>query len=441
MSTVASPIAGAGSSVDSGSPEAIDTEVLDTPSGTEPDASATNTPEPEGGEGDESHQPEPGTEGAEVDGGQAKEDGRLIPKWVRDMKESNPEGYKAAKAAFFSLKERETIHPTVQAARMEHELVESLGGQEGVNTLQENAGFFRDASSQFLKGDPAFVKDLWAEDPIAAALHVSPMLEEFRAKDMQGYKSTIARIWANDFKQLNFAPALKDLRAAIANKDMRAIGEISQSIQEWHDSIIDEAQKAEDPRVKTLLAERNKGLETRQKAEQAEFLKGYRTEATNAVVSQMDKVFDSFFRGRKISPDDRRDLQRDALSIANRAVEGDKAFIEQRDNHLKRGDSKAALRLTTARFQQEFTTAVKTIARRYGLVSGQPTQVPAQQKQNPGGPAKGPAPAQGFVAVNERPPVEQIDSRRTTPTMIVAGRAVLHDGRKVDWSRLKQRKA
>lgn len=437
MGNTPNVIAGAGSNVDSGSTAVADLDVADPLAATDDvDSSATDTPDSEGG--DDGSQPEAGAEGAVGD--TTKEDGRLIPKWMRAMKEADPEGFKQAKSVLFSLKERENIHPTVQAAREEHDLVQSLGGREGATKLQDDAGFFKEASSQFLKGDPAFVKDLWTEDPIAAALHVSPMLEEFKAKDLAGYKSTIARIWEHDFKALNFAPALKDLRDAIAAKDATTAMQIAQSIQSWHDSIIDESRKGEDPRVKTLLAERNKGHETRQQAEQAEFIKAYRTEASNEIISEGGKTFDSFFRGRKLDKDDRNDLLRESLTIANRAIEADKEFITQRDNHLKRGDSHSALKLTKARYAREMSEAVKRVARRYGLVSGQakPNQAQPQKPNTNGGQ---PAAAQGFTVVSARPEAEQIDHRRTTSEMIVNGRAILNDGRKVDWSKLKAKTA
>jgi hypothetical protein len=434
MSTNTDPLVGsspdAGLSTTIGDPEAVASLPTDSP-----DSSANNTPDSEG-EVDENGQPKAGAEDTK---GEVREDGRLIPKWMRAMKEADPEGYKAAKSAFFNLKERESVHPTVQAAREEHDLVQSLGGREGASKLQEDSVFFKEAANQFLKGDPAFIKDLFEEDPIAAALHVAPMLEEFKTRDFEGYKSTIARIWANDFKRLNFAPALQDLSAAIQSGDKAAAAAIAQSIQQWHDSILDVSNRAEDPRVKSLLAERNKHVETRQQAEQQEFLKTYRTETINEVVAEGEKVFNSFFRDRKIDAEDRTDLLREAMSIANRAVEADKAFMEQRNKHLEKGDAHSAKRLTKARYAQEMTNAVKRVARRYGLVSGQPKPNTQPTQRTDG--QQQPKPAQGFVAVNERPQPEQINRRATSNDMILAGRAILNDGRKVDWSKLKARSA
>lgn len=430
MGNTPNVIAGTGLSVDSGSSSAVDElEPSITPVEGGPESPALETPEPEGGA---ELQPETGAEGA-VEG--QREDGRLIPKWIRDLKEANPEGYKAAKADFFTHREYKSIFPTVQEARETKDLLQSLGGQQGISSLREDSGFFREIRGQFQKGDPAFVQDLWKDDPIAAALHVSPMLEQYKAMDNEGYKSTIARIWSNDFKSLNFAPALRDLAAAIKSGDKAAAAEIAQSIQQWHDNINDVASRAEDPRVKTLLAERNKQLETRQQTEQQEFIKGYRTDALNGMVAEAGKVFDSFFRGRKLDAEDRTDLLREAIKFADQKVGADKAYKEQVQQHLDKGDKASAVKLTKARYAQEMTDAVKRIARRYGLVSGAAKPAP---QQTPGNGQPKPQVAAGFVAVKERPTPETINRRATTPEMIISGKAILNDGRKVDWSALKR---
>lgn len=428
MSTVASPITSAGSNADQ-STGVVDPEIVVPAITTDGEPTDTTSADPEAGE----PTLEPGT--VDTDGQPvtpSKEDGRVIPQWMKALQESNPEAYKKAKADLFEMRDRRTVHPTIQAAREEHDLVESLGGREGANQLREDAGFFKDAATQFLKGDPNFVKDLWEEDTIAASLHVQPMLEEFRTRDVEGYKSTIARIWANDFKGVGFAPALQNLVAAINSGNKDGAAAIAKSIQEWHDSIVGVANKAEDPRVKSLLAERAKQHDTRQQTEHQEFLKSYRTDTVNSVIDDGTKVFDSFFKGRKIDAEDRTDLLREVLAIANRAVESDKDFITQRNKHLESGDAHSAKRLTKARYSREFTDAAKRVARRYGLVSGKAPATTQQKtnQQTPGGPKAAP----GYSVVSFRPTQDQIDYARTNRDMIMSRKAILKDGRKVDWS-------
>jgi hypothetical protein len=375
---------------------------------------------------------EPGKEGQEP----VKEDGRSIPKWVKELQTSNPEAYKKAKADFFETRERRTIHPTVQAAREEHDLIQSIGGREGITTLREDAGVYKTAANQFLKGDPAFVKDLWEEDPIAAALHVAPMLETYRARDFEGYKSTVAKLWDTEFQGVGLQEkGLNPLKSAITSKNTEEALAILADIQGWKDSISRTASKAEDPRVKTLLAERASQRDNAAKSEQETFLKGYKTESVNLVVDEASKTFDSFFRGRKLDPEDRTDLLREAISMANRAVVADKDFMTQQQGHLDNGDKHSAIQLTKARYAREMPNAVQRVARRYGLVSG---TAPRQQQQTTQQQQQQPRVEQGWTAVNVRPSPEEIDRSRTPNEMILSGKAILRSGKKVDWSALKK---
>jgi hypothetical protein len=91
------------------------------------------------------------------------------------------------------------------------------------------------------------------------------------------------------------------------------------------------------------------------------------------------------------------------------------------------------LQLTKARFARELPDAVKRIARRYGMTSGTPATGTQRQQQQPAGGQ----PAAGFVAVNARPDGMDIDRSRTSNEMILSKRAILKDGKKVDWSKLK----
>jgi len=68
------------------------------------------------------------------------------------------------------------------------------------------------------------------------------------------------------------------------------------------------------------------------------------------------------------------------------------------------------------------------------MTSGTPANGNQQRQQQQ--PAGG-QPAAGFVAVNARPDGMDIDRSRTTNEMILSKRAILKDGKKVDWSKLK----
>lgn len=393
-----------------------------------------NAAEPEA---EAENQPEAGTEGSE--GAESRLDGRVIPAWMRALKETDPKAYAAAKNDLFDLRARRGIHATTKEAESEHNLVKAIGGPEGVATLRENAQVYQEAASQFRKGDPAFVQDLWNEDPIAAALHVQPMLDAMKAKDGEGYKGMVCRMWHGEFAAVGLPGAIKSLKAAIEAGDKKAAGELLDGITNWQQSISDLATRAEDPRVKTLLAERAKGEDAKVNAELETLNKSYRTDATNAIVSDAERVFDSHFKNKAstLDKEDRLDLLREAITIADREVQKDASYIEQRDKHLARRDTASALQLLKSRYNRELDSAVKRVARRYGLISGAPN-APKQGQPGAGAPKGGTPPPTGFIRVNERPAADQIDRARTSASDIISGKATLIGGKKVTWVHLKK---
>lgn len=373
----------------------------------------------------------------EGEGVATPEDGRVIPPYIRKMKETDPASYKEAKAQFFDLRSRRAVHSTVQAAQADRDTIESLGGSEGIGKIQGEITDFHTLSSQFTKGDPAFVKDLFEQDPIAASLHVQPMLDAMKAADVEGYKGLLARTWQGEFTQVGLPNALKALGAAVEAGDKAKAVELLGAITNWQQTITDFASRAEDPRVRTLLAERTKQAEGKEKADKDTFIKSYETEAVNTVVADAAKVFDSFFRNRKLSKDDRDDLLRECFRAADGSIASDKAFHEQKNAHLSRGDSKAALKLVKARYASAFPEAVKKVLRRYGMLSGKPgAKQPVIQNQGGAGGGKGPVSVAGFTKVNVRPRAEEIDRRKTTDSDIINKRATLKDGKKISWAHL-----
>ena len=426
MSSTPSAIAGAGSVP--GEPVVADPEIVESPTTIEEPSESTAEPsEPSA---------EPEVQPGETPSSEPEGDTRRLPQHIRDLKEANPEAFKRAKAEFYDLSARRSVHPTVQAAREEHELLASAGGAEGIARLREDGQFFKQAATQFAKGDRGFYSTLWEEDPVAAALGLSHMLELAREKDPATYKPTLARLWDTEFSAVGFAPALKNLRAAVAAKDFDAAAAIVDSITGWQDSISSVARQAEDPRVKALLAERATRVENEEKTEREAFLSSYKTEAINTVVEASGKTFDSFFKGRKISDEDRTDLLRESIAYADRIVRADKEFIEQREAHLKAGDRASALRLTQARYAKVMPEAVKRVARRYGMLAGPAKPAAPTNGNQPARPGTG-APAQGFVQVTAIPSADEIDFGKSPKDMRMSGRAVLKNGRKVSWAHLR----
>src|SRR5579864_6625857 len=169
-------------------------------------------PQPEG-------EQEPGAESDQPKGEPSDEDGRVLPKWIRGLKESDPEGYKKAKTDFFDLRERRTDFPTVADARKAKQTLELVGGEAGLAEMQADNAEFSGISKKFLNGDPQFATDLFEQDAIAAVQQMPHMLDALFKHDAPAYNRLIAHEFAQEFKAnaINGRPLYAALENIYAN--------------------------------------------------------------------------------------------------------------------------------------------------------------------------------------------------------------------------------
>lgn len=375
---------------------------------------------------------------------EGREDGRVIPQHIRALKESNPAAYKTAKAEFFELRSWRDTFLKVQDAREAKELIESIGGAEGISEMRELTSEFRDVANQFLEGSPKFIQDLAEDDPVAFSLHFPIMLEEMQKRDFGYFADNISKLWDREFESTGIPRVLQGAKAELeklakgAERDA-ALYYINEVLK-WQQSISNRSKKSEDPRVKSLLAERAKSRQTEAQTELKELNKDYQNKALNAVIPAGRKEFDSAFKGYKLDEKDRQRLFGYVVKAANDAVEADKHFKADRDALLQAKDVNGALRLVKARYAQEWVKAVKEQARLFRIGAG-PGKQQQQQTDKDGQGGQQRQPDKGWIKVNARPDVGEIDRSRSPNDMIISGKAILKDGRKVDWTHLKSRVA
>jgi len=425
-----------------------------------PESSASPTGEEEQlgapGEGADAPGPEgeqePGAETETTTDGKSatEEDGRVLPKWIRSLKETDPEGFKKAKGEFFDLRERRVDFPTVAEARKAKQTLELVGGEAGLAEMQEDNAEFAKVAKQFVNGDPAFSEDLFAQDPIAAAQHVPSMLESLSKHDKQAYNRLIAKQFVGEFN----SPAIKiggqyvPLFSALetiyglvkAGKADEARDGLN-AIASWHNSISEIAKQEDNPEVKKLREKIRADEQARSSEAEKSFHTSYRTEAEKTVSNDAESLINQWLGNRKLDRETRNLAKNNVISLANEMLLDGKTFpqyAKQRDLLFQRGDKAALLRYTTSVWKQAMEKSVLRVMR---LVGGAPAakpgvagdKKPAANGQRPAAPAAG----AGWVKVNERPSPLTIDRTKTTSNMIASEkRAVLKDGRKVSWAHL-----
>jgi hypothetical protein len=259
-------------------------------------------------------------------------------------------------------------------------------------------------------------------------------------RDFGYFADNISKLWDTEFENTGIPRVLQDAKAnlekLVKGPERDAALFYVNEVLKWQQSISGRSKKAEDPRVKSLLADRAKARQTEAQSELKELNKDYQNKALNTVIPAGRKEFDSAFKGYKLDEKDRQRLFGQVVASANAAVERDKHFKADRDALLKDKDVNGALRLVRSRYAQEWANAVKEVARLFRIGAGPGKQ---QQQQQPNANQNGnQRPVEkGWIKVNARPDGADIDRSRTPNEMIIGRRAILKDGRKVDWTHLK----
>src|SRR5690348_14275190 len=379
-------------------------------------------------------------EGAQPSGEQpeqrASEDGRVIPKWIRDMQKANPKGYQQAKNDFFSLREFRQVFPSVADARQAKEQLELVGGTEGLSELQTTNGEFKSVAQQFFDGDPAFVDDLANEDPLAFGTHVPHTLDKFKEIDEAGYNREMARRITGEHDAVQLRQQLVSAYQAIKADNKDEALRILYAIAGWHDRLAEIGKQEDDPRFVKLREE----LKTERQQTQANATKElnaeYRTNAEKAITEKASALLDSYLAGRKIEPDDRNQLMQNVMYAANSEVLKDANFQKQlslqRERAISLRNSSSAVRFAVARYEQALKLAVERQARLMGVSSK--AAIPGN-KPAPNGNKPVPKAIDGFEYVTQSPPNNEIDRSQTTREMVLKQRAVLKGGRKVTWAK------
>lgn len=398
--------------------------------------------------GDEAAQPDAGDQtqtGAEADQqpGEETAEEKGLPKHIKALKATDPQGYKAAKAQFFEHKEYKQTFPTVAEARKAKQAIDLAGGEAGLAEMQADNAEFTTVAKNFVAADPKFAEHLFKEDSIAAAQHVPHMLDELQKHDAPGYNRLIAKQFATEFKAVNLRGTLEAIYGAIkAGKTDDALATLENAAV-WHDKIQNIAKQEENPEVKRLREQMRQQNESGEKAKLDEFQKSYRTEGEAHVTGKAKTLVDSFTKGRKLEPDERQILETNVINIANGIMSDGKTFpdfAKQRDILYNRRDKNALVRYVNSVWDQALDISSKRVMRVFGASRSPATASVTDNGKGKPAAAAGARPAagdQGFVRINERPNGGLIDRNRTTSNMIMnEKRAFLKDGRKVTWAHL-----
>lgn len=164
----------------------------------------TTTVGDEGTEGESTETPDGESEGAES--ASASTDGRTVPDQVKKalakLRETDPKAAEIARKAYYKAEDYARVFPNVSAARDARDLIEAVGGEEGISNLRNEAQEYASELKAMGQGDPRVVDDLARDFPDALAPLVSHGISKLQQSNPDMYLRSVAAPAASEILRL-----------------------------------------------------------------------------------------------------------------------------------------------------------------------------------------------------------------------------------------------
>lgn len=133
-------------------------------------------------------------------------DGRTVPDQVKKalakLRETDPKAAEIARKAYYKAEDYARVFPNVSAARDARDLIEAVGGEEGISNLRTEAQEYASELKAMGQGDPRVVDDLARDFPEALAPLVSHGISKLQQSNPDMYLRSVAAPAASEILRL-----------------------------------------------------------------------------------------------------------------------------------------------------------------------------------------------------------------------------------------------
>lgn len=402
-----------------------ESEVADEPAEGEGAADEASEAEEADQEGDEEEPVEP-----------AAQDGRKMPdglkKAIASLKATSPETAKQIKGLYYSDQEYRAAFPKPEDAVAAKNLIEEIGGQEGIQEIAAEREEWQQIDADFSEGKKEFVTKLADGNPEGFLKTAPHVINEFaqRAPEQYGYYAN--RLTLNTMS--NAGLSLQNLRATYdhfkeSNPEAAAVvAEVYNAMHDMNAKAAGFEQKRTDPREEQLK-QREQEFETKRRAD---FETGVDTQAKKYLTEKMQPEIDRIVGNRKISEATMNDYREKVKAKVNQMLEAIPGIEDKLEAYYRSGNAQKSVEYIQGQYNRLIPQAAKVIEPFVKDInpSAQSRQAP-QQRQN----GNRPQPSEpGTVTLKEMPTWDQLDpawrSRPEATAELMQGSAVLKSGKK-----------
>jgi hypothetical protein len=415
-------------------PEIDETPAESTELGEEsPDTEVVEEAEEQGDETEGESEEE--SEGDEpVEGQQQAQDGRKMPdglkKAIASLKTTSPETAKQIKGLYYSDQEYRAAFAKPEDAVAAKNLIEEIGGQEGIQEIAAEREEWQKIDADFSEGKPEFVKSLAEGNPEAFLKTAPHVINEFATRAPEQYAYYANRLTLNTMS--NAGLSLQNLHGAYERykeSNPEAAGVIAEVYNAMHDMNSKAAQfeqKRTDPREEQLK-QREQEFENKRRADFETSVAG---QAEKYLGEKMQPEIDRIVGNRKVDPEAMKEFQGMVQRKVGELLAAIPGIEDKLEAYYRTGDAQKSVAYVQSQYTRLIPQAAKVIEPFLRNIA--PAAARQAPKQGTGKSTASPEP--GTVTLKEMPTWDQLDpewrSRVESTAEWMQGRAVLKSGKK-----------
>lgn len=343
-----------------------------------------------------------------------------VKNYIKQLKGSDPKAAQELERAVFGWNQFRTTYPDgIKGVQKLASIVDSIGGEEGLQALESERAEWAALDEKFTAGDPAFVTAIAESDPNAFAAIVPHALTHFAKTNPELYSHLMAGVVTNTVQ-----PIAAELYQALAGDEKYKA--LAQKLATWFNGLDEQAKTRPQPKVDP---EREKLTREREEFENQKVqaihdsvkteLSGFNASLVESLLAkEYAKNGSNWQQFKAKSPDSAKVLIYNCLTELGRISDPKNDLDKSYRAYIQAGQKDRAVRLLKSRMEEFAPKAVQRMSRAFGgFSSGKPkptTELNGNGQQ-----------PQGERQLPQMPDRKDIDWSRTTNDMILSGKAFL----------------
>lgn len=358
---------------------------------------------------------------------------------VNNAADALPEHAQAMKElgnAYYREQAYRQVWPTVEEAQSAKQLIEGIGGIEGIGQLQQATQQYEQQDFFLRDGDPQALDPIFSNFAEGVAALTPHFLDRLAKENPEAYATAITPRIISMLDGANIGGFLQELSS---ETDLGKLTAGIKQLTEWYErqrgsvSQLKPTQNQAKNPSQDRISQREQEVNDK---ERKMFNGEISTEINSLVGPEMSKYVDKYARDYGLGEAQKIRFHNLLLEEVKNQMLADKVYKQQDEINWnsKNRTAKSVASYRASEFNRRLRETSSTLAKElYGAPKPGRQVNPQDGVQKPGAPKTGPT--GGPLKVSTRPDNSQIDTRpgKTTDLHIIKGQAWLKDGRFVTW--------